>query len=356
MNLQELRIRLLPVGLGDAILVRFPDATWALIDCGWTDKGDTAAKVVALLNREEPADTPVRFVLATHPDSDHVARIPAFLALCPRRIQAFYHCGISRQTAEGATTESEDYVACAQRRSKAGLLGPVHRLWAGQTVRLDPPIEGLSIHVLNPDKKTVRNGPARTASARNNAAVVLQITYCGIVILLASDIESAAWGRVVRRKAFRPPHVLKVSHHGAKNGAAPPEVFAPLASTSLRWALFSTPTDDWSKPHRDILAWFWDRSDWRTRCTGWSPLCDEADRESYPEKTGSTKYPPGLGEALAVHGRGVLRPLRTLHGCCVDNEIIVTEAGTLFHSQPLADNRAKSCDNHAQKAHSRAAR
>jgi beta-lactamase superfamily II metal-dependent hydrolase len=350
MSIPELRIRLFPVGLGDAILVHFPDASWALIDCGWTDQGDTAQKVLTFLNHEKPSDTPVRFVLATHPDNDHVGRIRAFLAQCPRKIEAFYHCGVARGTADGATTEKMDYLSYAHSRSARGLIGPVRVLQDGEEVPLDPPIEGLAVVVLNPDKKTVERRAARSASARNNAAVVLQITYGGVHILLPSDIESAAWKRVVEAAAFHPPHVLKVSHHGARNGIPPVQVSEAIPDRGPRWALLSTPSDEKSKPHPEVLTWFWDKPGWRTRCTGWSSWCETGDQEPYPVETGATSYPVGLMEALGVQGKRGVDALGTHLGCCVNNEIVVRADGTVCHSHDPAAGRAKSCDRRIASA------
>lgn len=97
MNIPELSIRLLPIGLGDCILIRFPDSSWAMIDCGaGAAKRDAASMAAEMLEQEQPLDTPVRFVVATHPDTDHVGGIPAFLRFCKRRVEEVFHCGDER--------------------------------------------------------------------------------------------------------------------------------------------------------------------------------------------------------------------------------------------------------------------
>lgn len=328
----DLHLRLLPVGMGDCIILRFPDNTWAVVDCAAASCADRdAAQMAASLIASEGTDgVPVRFVVGTHPDNDHVGGLPAFLRLCPQRIQAFYYAGVECRLDKGARKERIDYVRQARLLTATGKVGIVAPVAAGDTLVLDPPIPGLVINVLNPDAATVHKKYVKTAAEKNNASVVLQISFFGRTILLTGDIEQTAWVSVTSRADFLAPQVLKVPHHGAKN--AKPPVGKVMRGDGLCWALLSTPSDDASKPHQDVLDVFWSRKNYRTRCTGWSPSCPHEQQERYPPSPENSMYPPALLNAILATGRGVFQPLLTQVGCCVDNEIVIPPHSDISHS------------------------
>ena len=336
----DLRIRLLPVGKGDCILLRFPDESWAVVDCG----GDNSAarQALAILRRETPRDRPLRFVLATHPDKDHVSGMMTLLELCPIRIEAFYHCGVQRELDAGTEQGFLDYLGLAQKLCRSGEIGVVSPLCAGHTIQLNPPIEATRILVLNPGQNRSSQGPVRNARDRNNVSVVLQIEFHGTSILLPGDIEDVGWTSVLARREFRSPRVLKVPHHGSLNGKPPQRVLAQRESG--RYALLSIPTGDRRFPDPRTLGELWNHS-WRTRCTGWSPSCDPSDQERYPVALDDPSFSESLRFALllAYRGQRLVVPYHSEIGCCVENELAIAPSGQIAHSRP-----SKTCDRRSE--------
>ena len=320
----ELRIRLLAVGQGDCLILEFPDESLAVIDCGGIP---TAASVaLAFLNPLLRAGRRLRFVLATHPDKDHVEGIPSLLAGLAKRPDVFYHSGVTRRFRRGAETGNLRYVEIARE-----ILGDsrVIARKAGNSIDID--LEQLTIQVLNPDVESVERGEVRLPHERNNISVVLQVQFCKHIVLLCGDIEQAAWENVVSRPEFQPPHVLKAPHHGAKSSAPPPTVLKHL--TDNAWILLSTTSGVPDKPHASILEAFW-TTQARTRCTGWSPHCPDGGQERCPAARGSVSWPESLRQAYLVRPpQRVLQAIEAVERiCCADNELILDGTGKVTHS------------------------
>jgi hypothetical protein len=320
----ELRIRLLAVGQGDCLILEFPDRSLAVIDCGGMS---TAANVaLAFLNPLLQEGRRLRFVLATHPDKDHVEGIPALLVGLARKPDVFYHCGVRRRFREGTKVGNLRCVEIA--REVLGEERVISRQ-AGDSIDLD--VGQPTILVLNPAPSCVIQGEVRSHHERNNVSVVLQLDFRGTVILLCGDIEQAGWTNVVERPEFRVPNVIKAPHHGARNALPPPGVLNHLGNGA--WILLSTDSAVPDKPHPDVLQAFWDTPA-RTRCTGWAPHCAASEQQPCPATRGAVSWPESLRQAYLLRppqqilqadaGTGVV--------CCGDHELVLDAAGTAEHS------------------------
>lgn len=331
--MSSLRVRLLPVGQADCILLRFPDESWGVVDCGSSSHDTATFMALDYLARSEPQGMPLRFVVATHPDADHCLGIPGLLRhyTSNREIGAFYHCGAKRKICRGRAAMILDVVKTAEELRDAGRIALVKAVEAGESISWEPAIPGLSIYILNPPIGAVPLRPMRSEES-NDLSVTLLITFGGVSVLLSGDIEGHAWARVVSHRRFRMPRILKVPHHGSLNGA-PPAVVLDAGLDGVRWALMSSNSGVVDKPHLDLLRDLWGRPDWRTRCTGLSAHCDSANKEAYPVPADSRRYPDDLRQTLMFARRNSLFSQEsTLYGCCVDNEISVDWSGAVSHS------------------------
>jgi len=320
----ELRIRLLAVGQGDCLVIEFPDRSLAVIDCGGISSAANVA--LAFVNPLLQEGRRLRFVLATHPDKDHVEGIPALLLGLARRPDCFYHSGVRRRFREGTQIGNLRYVEVAR-----DVLGDdrVISLAAGDSLDVD--VERLHISVLNPDPSCVARGSVRTHSERNNVSVVLQLVFGRTCVLLCGDIERPAWDKVVARPEFRDPHVIKAPHHGAENALPPPAILQRLGSSS--WILLSTDSAVPSKPAETFLRALW-ASPARTRCTGWSPHCPVSEQEPCSARADSALWPESLRQAYLVRPpqRMLQTPMAPESLCCGDHELVLDAAGTAKHS------------------------
>jgi competence protein ComEC len=170
----RLRVTVLDVGQGDAIVVEAPDGRVLVIDAGPGGSGrlDTGERVVApfLWNR---GILRLAATVTTHDDVDHAGGMPALRRLF---------------------TVSEDWDAWAP--------GSGPRFIGGVVVTALAPPAGAGAH-----------GPRRR---RNDEAVVLRLDHGLASFLLASDIGPAREAALVAGGHPLQARVLKVSHHGAR--------------------------------------------------------------------------------------------------------------------------------------------
>lgn len=345
----KLRIVLLPVGQADCILIQFPDESWAMVDCSSEQKGAAAAAATAFLAGQENRHSPLRFVLATHPDKDHSAGIPGFVRMCSREIEAIYHSGVECRKRRGPGTDRLALPVFARDWVRIGKVGRFERLVANQRIPLPDALKCVTLTVLNPVGGMIPT-EAIKEKVSNDISVVVQLRFAGVNVLLAGDIESSAWDRVVANSDFRQPHVLKVSHHGALSGRPPAKLFKPLSSNSqTRFALISCQSKVESKPHFDVLNEFWRKPTWRTRCTGLSAHCSDENQERYPVRPDDKRrQPEALHQALQNRDEVYDDGVQTI-GCSIYNELTIeSESNGDFSDGKIRHlGQPKKCDAHS---------
>lgn len=198
----RLRLSVLDVGQGDAIVMETPAGPTALIDAGpgGPMRLDAGERVVApfLWNRGVRR---LAVAVTTHDDHDHAGGLAAV-----RR-----HFTI------------------------AETLGPATRHWIG----------GVSVLVLTPPRA------ATGSRRRNDDALVLRIDYGLASFLLASDITAVVERELLASSAPLRATVLKVAHHGSPGSSTAP--FLERARPSF--AVISVgPRNPYGHPAPDVLA------------------------------------------------------------------------------------------------------
>ena len=68
---EPIRIWVLPVGNGDAIVLRFPDGTWGIVDSCYVPGTETGAALPLLRREMLPAKEKIGFACLTHYHHDH---------------------------------------------------------------------------------------------------------------------------------------------------------------------------------------------------------------------------------------------------------------------------------------------
>jgi competence protein ComEC len=320
----DLRVRLLAVGQGDCVIVEFPDESLAVIDCGGIP---TAANVaLAFLNPLLQQGRRLRFVLATHPDKDHVEGIPALVLGLAQKPELFFHCGVERRFWKGTRVGNLRYVEVARQ-----VLGDacVRFLQAGDC--LDLQVDLLRIQVLNPDPSCVTRGEVRTHHERNNVSVVLQLQFGETIVLFCGDIEHAAWAKVENRPEFCSPHAIKAPHHGAANALPPSTVLRQLKTGA--WILLSTGSNVQDKPHPDVLRTLW-ATPARIRCTGWSSCCASSEQQRWDVPGNAVSWPLSLRQAYLLRQPQQILQVQPTDEmlCCGDNELVLDRNGNGRHS------------------------
>jgi competence protein ComEC len=219
-----LTVRFLDVGQGDAIQVITPDGYEMLID-----GGPSASVLRELASGRSFFDRSIDVVIATHPDTDHVAGLVDVLKRYDvgMIIETAVHHDAPAAVAFLDTSGSE-----AARRISAQ---------AGQTIMLGA---STTVRILSPQGDT-------TDWETNTASVVVQVVYGDIEFMLTGDapssIEEYLTGAV---GANLKSEVLKLGHHGSDTSSS--EVF--LEAVGPQYAVVSAGKDNrYGHPHAEVL-------------------------------------------------------------------------------------------------------
>jgi len=218
----RLRVTVLDVGQGDAVLVEGPRGARMLVD-----GGPDPDRLLALLDERIPAwDRRLDLAVLTHPHEDHAAGLP--LLLERYRVPMVADPGMV-----GAGPGDRAF-----RHALAGSSTRRVLLAAGDSLSLD----GVAIRVLWPRPGEVPLRPPDEGSGINNVSVVLDIRYGARRMLLTGDMEQEIDPQLLHDglAASGPVDVLKVAHHGSRSATTA----AFLAALQPRVALVSAGADN----------------------------------------------------------------------------------------------------------------
>lgn len=213
-----LRILQLDVGQGDAAIVITPDKRTLLIDAGRSPEG--VARVLQALGVDS-----VHLVVASHAHADHIGGMPTILATFP--VGAYMDNGIP-------------YTTSVYRRTMTAVerTGTPYLEATSRTISLG----SLTIRVLSP--------PFR--DNQNNGSVGLLLEFGEFRALYTGDAERYALDAWLRRESVPNVTLVKVAHHGARNGTSPRWV----AATRPRLALISVGRNGYGHPAAEV-EWMW---------------------------------------------------------------------------------------------------
>lgn len=194
----ELRIAVLDVGQGDAILVESRNVRMLV------DGGPDPSRLSVELDRLIPAwDRRIDLVIATHPHEDHLAGLP--------RLADRYRV---RSVAGAEQRGPGPAVASWEGLTKSRGL-PYSTLTAGD--RFD--VGAAHVTVLWPDRTTLHSAPSNGGRSLNDRSIVLRLDIAGFSALLTGDVESDVDGRIAAR-VTSPVDLLKSPHHGSATSAS----------------------------------------------------------------------------------------------------------------------------------------
>lgn len=186
-----LRVDILDVGQGDAILLTSPSGKQVLVDGGPDDS------VLKQLGSHMPfLDRTIELVVLTHPDADHVNGL----------VPVFERYRVGRVLFSGIVKEQSRYQRLLeiieQRKIPVTIAQPDHDLQFP---------DGLFLDVLWPLPGTAGTKP----SAANDTSVMIKASFSGASILLTGDIADTVEKSLVRAGVNLQSTVLKVPHHGS---------------------------------------------------------------------------------------------------------------------------------------------
>ena len=200
-----LRVSMIDVGEGDAILLECPGGESILLDAGPSTPSCDAGEryVVPYLKRR--GISRIRMLLLTHPHGDHMGGAAFVLT----------HLNISSVAESGQSEPSGLYSAFLNAVTTTGASRRI--VGTGDTLGI---ASGLRMYVLAP---TLTSGGSDSSASRanlNNTSIVLRVVYGRISFLFAGDAEheiertmSARYGDFLRST------IIKAAHHGSSTSS-----------------------------------------------------------------------------------------------------------------------------------------
>jgi competence protein ComEC len=221
----RLRLTVLDVGQGDALVLRSPSGRVLLVDAGPATGSFDVGEAVVAPYLWSLGVRRVEGLFLTHADSDHVG-------------------GASFLTRAFSVPDVFEGIAAVQdpRYQRIG------RGWAERGPRrltLRPGArlawDGVEIEVLGP------KAPARAPrAAANEHSLVLRLRYRAVSLLLTGDAPGAVEAALPPRRA----EILKVAHHGSRTSTSA----ELLERARPRLALVSVgPSSPFGHPHEEVL-------------------------------------------------------------------------------------------------------
>lgn len=222
---KQVEILCMDVGQGDGTLFRMPGGEVCLIDGGsssekqiWKGLGQTL--------RYYGVDT-VDYVFLSHADADHTNGIEQYLLE--------YQCNLIEKNSHGITLKNlvlpptakdDDFQKIRELAASNGIR--IFQMKAGSEIR-GSAAKNWRFSCLSPDESELTGD-------KNEDSMVLLFQYGEFRMLFTGDLEGAAEKKLAEtyQKALR-ADVLKVGHHGSKNGSSEPF----LAQVSPRVSVIS---------------------------------------------------------------------------------------------------------------------
>jgi competence protein ComEC len=202
-----LRVSMIDVGQGDAILVEFPGGGTVLVDTGpITPSGDAGKKTVVPFLKRKGIGA-IDMLVITHPDADHCGGAASV-------IRSFPVGRVIESDAGGGTAVYASYHAAALARGS-----PLSKAWRGEKLAV---AECARLYVLWPARGRTPSSASSLRVPSNNASIVFKLVYGDVSFLFTGDAEKESETGMIRSfGSFLRSTVLKVAHHGSDSGTSP---------------------------------------------------------------------------------------------------------------------------------------
>lgn len=189
-NPNQLKVHFIDVGQGDSILIQAPNGKTMLVDGGVKSAGNTIVSYIQSLGIKK-----LDYVVATHPDSDHIGGLIAVLKVIP--VGEFINSG------KDHTTETYTQLLELVLDKNIKYTEPT----TGDLIALD---KDLKTQVLHVDANTSNN---------NDASIVLKVTYNKVSFLLMADADTNIESQIASKYDVSAT-ILKAGHHGSNTSSS----------------------------------------------------------------------------------------------------------------------------------------
>lgn len=225
------------VGQGDAVLVTTPDHRRLLVDTGPTGASSPAAAYAVMPYLKQRGTEHLEGVVVTHPDADHLGGLPFLLR----------SVSVGRVLHSGQQAHTELYQDARRRLRKVNARQKA--LDRGDSLSLGSHVKAT---VLGPPRRPARHG----IDGKNEASVVIQLSYGQVDVLLPGDIEETAEQDLVRTYGDQlASEVVKIPHHGSETSSTESFVQAVTDRTTHSHAVVSVGRSNrFGMPSSEVLS------------------------------------------------------------------------------------------------------
>lgn len=228
----RLHVEFLPVGQGDATLLRLPDGGAILVDAGGDLFGESGSdRALAWLRKRRVHRLDAMVLSHLHPD--HAGGIPPIL----RALE------VAELWSSGRELGGRWGKPIAEALEERGI--PRRTLAAGDRLQR----AGITFEVLGPpDVDGTKDDPLL---GENDASLVLRVVHGQVAILLPGDVEEIGEWALLDRAGSLQAQVVKAPHHGSRTSSTP----AFVEATRADHVVFSVGhRNPFGFPHPDVAA------------------------------------------------------------------------------------------------------
>ena len=222
-NNNELTVKVLNIGQGDAILIKQKDKV-TLIDTGDVEQQDNLIK---LLKSEKIVV--IDNLIITHPHADHLGGALGVLN----------NFTVNNVYDNGQSTTTKLYRNYLKKVTEKKI--KYNQLVAGQQLELG---NDAFLKIISPASSFDKNGEL------NNNSIVTQLVYHSFKMLLTGDAEEETESNIVKSNIDIKSDVLKSPHHGSRSSSS--KNF--LKAVDAKDVIISLGKDnDYKHPHEEVL-------------------------------------------------------------------------------------------------------
>ena len=247
----KLHIFALPVGQGDATIIKCPDVNGnpnkqlAVIDMG-----SSSCTVGGCMDTEDDirhfiGDHKVKRIFLTHPDKDHYNLITALTDKLDNDV-SIHH---------SHDKECYKYARKAPLQALLDLNSVNQRVTTDRINEVDcnnPPTKTLCPNV---GIRILTSQLGRCCGGPNEDSLVIQLVYGGTRALFVGDLEGHAVDELITCNNI-PSQILRLAHHGSTNNNANSDEFLDKVDPTTAFSSSDPGHKSFRHPHCSILEWF----------------------------------------------------------------------------------------------------
>lgn len=188
---EALQVHFLNVGQGDSILIQSPNNKWMLIDGGAKGEGNNIVTYM-----RELGVTKLDYVVATHPDADHIGGLISVLNSIS--IKEFIDSGKIH-----TSQTFEEMLSLIEVKNIKYTLPST-----GDMIAFDSEVK---LEVLHANQE---------ANDNNDASLVLKLTYGEVSFLFVGDAGIELENEILRDNVDVQATILKAGHHGSNTSSS----------------------------------------------------------------------------------------------------------------------------------------